>query len=330
MSNIKELDVVALGELLIDFTLNGVSDQGNQLFEANPGGAPCNVLSMLSNLGKKTSFIGKVGNDQFGVLLKKTLEETGIGTENLVMDNEVNTTLAFVHTAPDGDRNFSFYRKPGADMMLREFEVNKDIIKRGKIFHFGSLSMTDEAVRKATEMAIKIAKDNNLLVSFDPNLRPPLWKSLEEAKDRIKYGLSQCDILKIADEELSFVTGCETIEEGVKYLNENYEIKLILVTMGRYGSMAFYREISAERTGFIQTNTIDTTGAGDTFCGCALNYILDHGLDNLTASSLKEMMTFANAAASIITTRRGAIKSMPKETEILSFINERLHENKTS
>jgi fructokinase len=317
----KEFDVVSLGELLIDFTVNGVSEQGNQLFEANPGGAPCNVLSMLQNLGKKTSFIGKVGKDQFGFLLKKTLEEIGIGTDNLVIDNEVNTTLAFVHTAPDGDRSFSFYRKPGADMMLNESEIKEDLIKKAKIFHFGTLSMTDEGVKKATEKALKIAKNNNLIISFDPNLRPPLWKSLDEAKERIQYGLSQCDILKIADEELEFVTGCKTLEEGVQNLKENYKVKLILVTMGKLGSKAFYKGMSVEKEGIIQKNTIDTNGAGDTFCGCILSYILEYGLEDLTESSLRDMLTFANAAASIITTRRGAIRSMPTKEEILNLIS---------
>lgn len=317
----RELDVVALGELLIDFTINGVSERGNRLFEANPGGAPCNVLSMLHNLGKKTSFIGKVGNDQFGILLKKTLEEIGIGTDNLVIDNEVNTTLAFVHTAPDGDRSFTFYRQPGADMMLNESEIREEIIKKARIFHFGTLSMTDVGIRKATEKALKIAKYNNLLISFDPNLRPPLWRSLNMAKDMIKYGLSQCDILKISNDELEFVTDCKTIEEGVKSLLKNYSIKLILVTMGKYGSKAYYKGLSVEKAGFIQENTIDTTGAGDTFCGCILNYVLEHGLDNLTESSLKDMLTFANAAASIITTRRGAMRSMPSKEEIINLLS---------
>lgn len=316
----KELDVVSLGELLIDFTVNGVSEQGNQLFEANPGGAPCNVLSMLQNLGKKTSFIGKVGNDKFGFLLKKTLEEIGIGTNNLLIDNEVNTTLAFVHTAPDGDRSFSFYRKPGVDMMLNEFEIKEDLIKKAKIFHFGTLSMTDAGVKKATEKALKIAKNNELLISFDPNLRPLLWKSLDEAKECIQYGLSQCDILKIANEELEFVTGCKTIEKGVQNLKENYNIKLILVTMGILGSKAFYKEISVEKEGVKQKNTVDTTGAGDTFCGCILNYVLEYGLENFTESSLIDMLTFANTAASIITTRRGAIRSMPTKKEILNLM----------
>ncbi|OPJ62532.1 carbohydrate kinase family protein [Clostridium oryzae] len=318
----RKIDVAALGELLIDFTVNGITEQGNKLFEANPGGAPCNVLSMLHNLGKKTSFIGKVGNDQFGFLLKKTLEDIGIGTENLIIDNEINTTLAFVHTAPDGDRSFSFYRKPGADMMLNESEVNEEALKQAKIFHFGSLSMTDDGVRKATEKAVKIAKDNKLLISFDPNLRPPLWKSLDEAKERILYGVSQCDILKIADEELEFITGCKDIEQGVDFIKKNYNVQLILVTRGKLGSKAFYRNIAVEREAFIQKKTIETTGAGDTFCGCILNYVLEHGITDLNETKLTEMLTFANAASSIITTRRGAIRSMPSKDEIIKLISD--------
>ena len=195
----KKYDVVALGELLIDFTQNGKSAQGNGLFEANPGGAPCNVLAMLNNLGKKTSFIGKVGEDQFGRMLKETLEELGIGTENLLMDPQVHTTLALVHTFEDGDRDFSFYRNPGADMMLAEEEVSETLIESSKIFHFGTLSMTHEGVRQATKKALDVAKEARCIISFDPNLRPPLWDSLENAKEQVLYGLKYCDILKISD-----------------------------------------------------------------------------------------------------------------------------------
>ncbi|MDE6053733.1 MAG: carbohydrate kinase, partial [Lachnospiraceae bacterium] len=197
----EKYDVVALGELLIDFTENGVSGQGNPLFEANPGGAPCNVLAMLSKLGDNTAFIGKVGKDFFGEQLKSAITEVGINADNLYMDEEVHTTLALVHTYPDGDRDFSFYRNPGADMMLREEELNEDLLKNTKIFHFGTLSMTDEGVRGATKKAIEIAKESGAVISFDPNLRPPLWKSLDDAKEQTAYGLSKCDILKISDNE---------------------------------------------------------------------------------------------------------------------------------
>lgn len=316
----KKYDVVALGELLIDFTENGTSSQGNPLLEANPGGAPCNVLAMLNNLGKKTAFIGKVGRDSFGEMLAQVVKNSGTDITNLVIDEKVHTTLAFVHTLPDGDRNFSFYRNPGADMMLRKDDVRKDIIQNGKIFHFGTLSSTHEGVREATRYALKVAKDSGLLISFDPNLREPLWDSLEQAKKEIAYGLSQCDILKISDNELEFVTGTTDYTKGVEIIRESYPVSLIFVTMGKNGSRAYYKDIMVEAKPFIQENTVETTGAGDTFEGCALNYILEHGLDNLSEENLRELLTFANAGASIITTRKGALKVMPTEEEIKKLI----------
>lgn len=315
----KQFDVIAMGELLIDFTMNGQSDQGNNLFEACPGGAPCNVLAMLNKLGKKTAFLGKVGKDQFGALLKDTLDEAGIDTSNLMMDQDVNTTLAFVHTFPDGDREFSFYRNPGADMMLTENEVDAEFLKKTRLFHFGTLSMTHEGVRNATKKALSIAKENGLLISFDPNLRPPLWSSLDLAKEQMEYGFKFCDILKISDNEIQFVSGKEDYDKGIRYLQEKYHIPLILLTMGKDGSRAYYKGMRVERSGFAM-KTIETTGAGDTFCGSSLNYILEHGLDNLTEEQLGEMLTFANAAAAVITTRKGAIRAMPEKQEVLEVI----------
>lgn len=319
----KRYDVVALGELLVDFTENGVSQQGNPLLEANPGGAPCNVLAMLNNLGKKTAFIGKVGQDSFGRMLMKAVKESGIEVKNLLMDDKVPTTLAFVHTLPDGDREFSFYRNPGADMMLKKEEVMDEVIKDGRIFHFGTLSSTHEGVREATRYAIKAAKDNGLLISFDPNLREMLWASLEEARREIAYGLSKCDILKISDNELEFMTGTSDYTKGVSILRESYQIPLIFVTLGKNGSRAYYKDMMAEAKPFIQENTIETTGAGDTFEGCALNYVLEHGLEELSEENLKELLVFANAGASIITTRKGALKVMPRKEEIRKLIEER-------
>lgn len=319
----KRYDVVALGELLVDFTENGVSQQGNPLLEANPGGAPCNVLAMLNNLGKKTAFIGKVGQDSFGRMLMKAVKESGIEVKNLLMDDKVPTTLAFVHTLPDGDREFSFYRNPGADMMLKKEEVMDEVIKDGRIFHFGTLSSTHEGVREATRYAIKVAKDNGLLISFDPNLREMLWASLEEARREIAYGLSKCDILKISDNELEFMTGTSDYTKGVSILRESYQIPLIFVTLGKNGSRAYYKDMMAEAKPFIQENTIETTGAGDTFEGCALNYVLEHGLEELSEENLKELLVFANAGASIITTRKGALKVMPRKEEIRKLIEER-------
>ena len=317
----KQFDVIAMGELLIDFTMNGQSEQGNGLFEACPGGAPCNVLAMLNKLSKKTAFLGKVGKDQFGVLLKNTLDQTGIDTSNLKMDADVNTTLAFVHTFPDGDREFSFYRNPGADMMLTEDDVDPEFLNKARLFHFGTLSMTHEGVRKATEKALDTAKENGLLISFDPNLRPPLWSSLELAKEQMEYGFQFCDILKISDNEIQFVSGKEDYDEGIQYLQEKYHIPLILLTLGKDGSRAYYKGMRVERSGFTM-NTIETTGAGDTFCGSSLNYILEHGIDNLTEEELGEMLTFANAAAAVITTRKGAIRAMPEKEEVMSVIGE--------
>ena len=316
----KNFDVIALGELLIDFTMNGQSEQGNNMFEACPGGAPCNVLALLNKMGKKTAFLGKVGQDQFGTLLKDTITEVGIDSTRLVMDPEVNTTLAFVHTFPDGDREFSFYRNPGADMMLSESDVDPEFIGQAKIFHFGTLSMTHDGVRAATKKAVQAARENGCLISFDPNLRPPLWSSLELAREQMEYGFGVCDILKISDNEIQFVSGKEDYDEGIAYLQEKYQIPLILLTMGRDGSRAYYKGMRVQRPGF-SVKAIETTGAGDTFCGSSLTYILEHDFDSLTEEQLGEMLTFANAAAAIVTTKKGAIRSMPEREEVTALLD---------
>lgn len=321
-------DVTALGELLIDFTMNGESTQGNPLFEANPGGAPCNVLAMLQKLGKKTAFIGKVGNDMFGNMLAERAGGTGICLDGLCRDEKVGTTLAFVRTYPDGDRDFSFYRSPGADMMLREAEVKEELIREAKIFHFGTLSMTDEGVEAATCKAIKVAKEGGCLLSFDPNLRPPLWSSLEKAKKKIAYGFSVCDILKISDNEIEFMTGTADIDAGIAQIREKYQIPLVFATLGKAGSKAYYKDLVVEVPGFVNPDTIETTGAGDTFCACALNAILERGgkgmemLEDVTAEELQELLAFANGAASLITTRKGALCVMPEREEVERYIRE--------
>ena len=315
-------DVTAMGEMLIDFTLNGQSDQGNNLFEACPGGAPCNVLAMLNKLGRKTAFIGKVGEDQFGRLLKGTIDELGIETKGLILDKEIHTTLAFVHTFPDGDREFSFYRKPGADMMLTEDEVDYDLIRQSRIFHFGTLSMTDEPVRSATKKALEVAKEAGCLITFDPNLRPPLWNSLDEAKKQMEYGFQYCDMLKISDNEIQFVSGKEDYDEGIRYLQDKYNIPLIFLTMGKDGSRAYYKDMRVERKGF-QVKAIETTGAGDTFCGCSIHGLLTHGLEGLTEENLGDMLTYANAGAALITMKKGAIRSMPEPENITKLIEEK-------
>ena len=319
----KTIDVTALGELLIDFTENGTSAQGNPILEVNPGGAPCNVLAMLQKLGKQTAFIGKVGDDMFGRQLTEAVSSVGVDTRALLVDKEVHTTLAFVHTYPDGDRDFSFYRNPGADMMLTKEDVDEDLIRSSSIFHFGTLSSTHEGVREATRYAIDVAKEAGDLISFDPNLRPPLWSSLDDAKKEIEYGLGKCDILKISDNEVEFLFGTTDYDLGAKLLKEKYNIPLILITLGPDGSRAYYKDMRVEVAPFLQDNTIETTGAGDTFCASSLNYVLEHGLDHLTEENLKELLTFANAAASLITTKKGALKVMPEKEEVLAFIASR-------
>ena len=341
-------DVTALGELLIDFTENGRSEQGNPTFEANPGGAPCNVLAMLSKLGNKTAFIGKVGDDFFGKQLWDAITEVGSDGSYLLKD-EVHTTLALVHNRSDGDRDFSFYRNPGADMMLTEDEIPEELIKNSKIFHFGTLSMTHEGVRRATRRALDIAKKAGVMISFDPNLRPPLWDSLETAREQVLYGLGFCDVLKISDNEIVWLTGENDYTAGVKWIHDRYNIPLILVSMGRDGSRAYYdggtsaqkdvtsanlnvtsgmekggnvlksgssKMILVEEKAYLQNNTVDTTGAGDTFFGCILHYLCRYDISELNETLLAEMLRFANAAASIVTTRKGALRVMPDVSEV--------------
>ncbi len=274
----KKYDVTALGELLIDFTYTGTSEQGNSVLEANPGGAPCNVLAMLNQCHRSTNFIGKVGKDQFGNLLRDTLEDLKIGTDGLCFDNEVKTTLAFVKTFANGDRDFAFYRNPGADMMLTPEEVQQEQIENSRIFHFGTLSMTHEGVCLATEKAVNAAKSGKTLISFDPNLRIPLWKDLQTAKEKMRYGLSKCDVCKISEE--------------------------------------------VEQASCNLVRTIETTGAGDTFCGSILHHLLDREIESLTEEDLRQMLVFANAAAYLVTTKKGAIRSMPNLSEVEKLIEE--------
>ena len=313
----KRFDVLALGELLIDFTENGESAQGNPLLEANPGGAPCNVLAMLQKLGKRTAFVGKVGRDMFGTQLRAAAEEAGICMDYLLADESVHTTLAFVKTFPNGDRDFSFYRNPGADMMLRADELPAEAIAGARIFHFGTLSMTHPEVRQATKKAVEMARQSGALISFDPNLRPPLWDSLEDAREQIAWGLGVCDILKIADNELEFMTGETDFNRGAAVLHSRYpQIRVLNITAGADGSYSYFDGGRVFVPSFRLGGTIETTGAGDTFCACVLNYVLEHGIETLDADARREMLRFANAAAYLVTTKKGAIRSMPERGEV--------------
>ena len=317
----KRFDVVALGELLIDFTQNGLSEQGNPNFEANPGGAPCNVLAMLQKLSHKTAFIGKVGSDGFGAQLRQVAKEAGINVDHLLNDPTVHTTLAIVHTKPGGDRDFSFYRDPGADMMLREDELPRSALEDCRIFHFGTLSMTHPGVRAATKTAVRIAKAAGALISFDPNLRPPLWSSLEEARKQIEWGLGVCDVLKISDNEVEFFTGETDYPAGAKKLLAQFpNIKLLNVTCGPDGSYSFCCGRQVFVPSFKLGGTIETTGAGDTFCACVLHDVLAHGVEDRSEESLRNMLRFANAAAYLVTTKKGAIRSMPDPVDVEAIL----------
>lgn len=315
----KRYDVVALGELLIDFTESGSSPQGHPLFEANPGGAPCNVLAMLSRLGRRTAFLGKVGDDGFGAQLRAAVTAAGIDAGGLVADPTVPTTLAFVQTLAGGERSFSFYRSPGADTQFGADELDEARLRTAKIFHFGSLSMTDARCREATEQAIALARKAGALLSFDPNLREPLWRDLEEARRRIRYGISQCDILKISDNEIAWLTDEPDCRRAARKLRGQFDLPLLLVTLGAQGSLAY----SGGAEAFVPAlpvQTVETTGAGDTFCGCALDFVLTHGLRDYTPDELTALLRFANAAAALITTRKGALSVMPTPAEIAALL----------
>ena len=312
----SKYDVTALGELLIDFTENGTSAQGNPVLEANPGGAPCNVLSMLNRLGHKTNFIGKIGKDMFGDQLEAALKEVGIGTDGLMKDDEVHTTLAFVHTAPDGDREFSFYRNPSADMLLDETEVRTIPFKEGDILHFCSVDLCDAPVRLAHVVAIERARSAGALVSFDPNLRYNLWDSAEELLRIVREFLPLADIVKVSDEELYDITGIDDEKKAVKSLFKG-EVRLVFVTKGKGGAAAYTRDAEAWEPTDLSSPVVDTTGAGDSFIGTILSMVLDKGI-SLSREELSEMLKTANRAATIVVSREGAIPAMPTREELFS------------
>ena len=317
----QTFDIVALGELLIDFTTCGISEQGNRLLEANPGGAPGNFLAMLARLGFRTAMIAKVGHDQFGRDLRRTLEECGIDTRHILLDPGHNTTLAFVHNDEHGDRDFSFYRNPGADMMLTADEIDPGIFRHTKAFHFGTISMTHPGVRAATLRALHLAQENECLISFDPNIRPPLWNSMEEAAEQLHTGLSACHIAKLSAEELQLATGIDNTGEAALAILRQYPgIRFLSATMGKQGSTAYCGGHRIHADTYTSVPAIDTTGAGDTYGACILGQILCHGIGNLTPETVTGILLFANAAATIVTTRRGALRVMPSPQEIASFM----------
>ncbi|GMQ58093.1 carbohydrate kinase [Vallitalea sediminicola] len=307
-------DVVAIGELLIDFTPVEDGEKKLPIFEQNPGGAPANVLAMNARLGGKTGFIGKVGYDQFGCFLKKVIEDVNINASGLVMSKDVHTTLAFVHLSEQGERSFSFYRKPGADMMLTKEEINKELIDNCNMFHFGSVSLTDEPCKSATIIAVEYAKKKGKIISYDPNYREALWKDYRVAKEEILKVMPLADIVKISEEEMEFLFGITDMDECVKLIKE-MGVSLVLISMGDKGSYYSNKNVS----GFIKSfkmNSVDTTGAGDAFLGAVHYKIRNKDLTDiqmLQKEELDEILLFANAAGGITTTKKGAIPAMPNE-----------------
>lgn len=310
-------DVTALGELLIDFTPCGTSEAGMNLFEQNPGGAPANVLAALCNLGFQTAFIGKVGDDMHGALLKDTLDKTGIDTTGLIVDDSVFTTLAFV-SLQNGERNFSFARKPGADTQLRPEEVKEEIVKNTKIFHCGSLSLTDEPARSATFHAVKMAKEAGALISYDPNYRAPLWNSVEEAKEQMRSMIPYADIMKISDEETALLTDYSDPKEAAQALLDQ-GVACVVVTLGKDGALLKTAQVEIVEKGK-ERKVVDTTGAGDSFWGGILSRFAKDGISpaEITEEKAHEYVRFANAVAGLCVEKRGAIPAMPTLEQVLA------------
>lgn len=313
-------DIAALGELLVDFTGGEAGPGGNPVFEANPGGAPCNVLAMAARLGRRAAFLGKVGGDFLGSFLREALLEAGVDCRGLRADPRAGTTLAFVRTGPGGEREFSFFRDPGADTLLTPEELERPVLESCRIFHFGSLSLTSQPARGATRAAVEAARGAGALVSFDPNYRPLLWADPEEARRQMLWGASQCRVMKAAEEELSFLTGCGEVSQGARaLLGRCPGIRLLLVTRGAGGSAAFLDGMEVSCPAF-PVRAVDTTGAGDSFLGCCLSFLLDHPLEGLGRAELGEMLRFASAAAALVVTRRGALRSMPDRARVEAFL----------
>ena len=313
-------DITALGELLIDYTPAGKSASGMDLFEQNPGGAPANVLACASKLGQKTAFIGKIGMDMQGEFLRKTLQDAQINTDGLISDERFFTTLAFVNLKENGERSFSFARNPGADMEIRKKDIDLSIIRNSRIFHFGSLSLTDDPAREATYFALEEAKKVNCTISYDPNYRPLLWKSRELAKEQIRAVLPYVDLIKLSDEETELLTDHADPETAARFLVDA-GIKLAAVTLGKSGALIATKEGCVTIPGLV-VEAVDTTGAGDAFWGAFLYSVgeLIEKIDEINLSKAKEIAKFANAAAAYCVTKRGAIPAMPALCDITKLL----------
>ena len=315
------IDVVALGELLIDFTCQSVDEAGYPTMVAHPGGAPANFLVALATFGAKTAMLGKVGDDAFGKLLLGTLQESSIDTRGMVVTKDVFTTLAFVTLDESGDRAFSFARKPGADTCLSFEELDLELIYEAKVFHFGTLSLTHEPARTATQRVATYAKEHGKLITFDPNLRRPLWDDLEEAKRQMLWGLQQADVVKISDEEVEFLFGLDP-QSGADHIMKEYGPKLVFVTCGANGCFFKNKNYSGHVPSMREIKVVDTTGAGDIFGGSAVWKLLQVGKrpEELCETELREMTEFACASAGLSTTKPGGISSVPRLKQVLEVL----------
>ena len=312
------IDVTALGELLIDFTMVSADGEGYPTMAAHPGGAPANFLAALAKYGKRTALLGKVGTDKFGRLLKGTLEGAGIETRGLVSADDVFTTLAFVTLDASGDREFSFSRKPGADTCIRFEELDLSLIDEARAFHFGTLSLTDEPARSTTQQAVAYAKAHGKLITYDPNLRKPLWKDLDEAKEQMLWGLRHADVVKISDEEVEFLFGLNP-QDGAAHILKEFGVKLVFVTCGPDGCFFMNAQASGQVPGMSGIRVVDTTGAGDIFGGSAVYRLLETGKapETLEEKEMREIVSFACTAAGLSTTKHGGIQSVPELDDVI-------------
>lgn len=305
-------DVVALGELLIDFTTIRADSDGYPTMAAHPGGAPANFLAAIAKFGGKAAMLGKVGTDTFGKLLTSTLREVGIETNGIVASDEFFTTLAFVTLDANGDREFAFARKPGADTQLSFDELELSLLDETRVFHFGTLSLTGEPSRTTTYRAVEYAREHGKLITFDPNLRKPLWRELDEAKQQMLWGLAHADVVKISDEEVEFLFGLG-VQEGAQYILEHFPVKLVFVTCGPDGCWFQNKNASGHVDSLRNIKVVDTTGAGDIFGGSAVWKLLQTGKapEALDEAALREIVSFACTAAGLSTTKPGGISSVP-------------------
>ncbi len=313
-------DIAALGELLVDMTPYGTSGEGRPLYEVNPGGAPCNALAMAARLGSRTAFLGKVGDDAFGHMLASQAAAQGIDLGALRFDGRYSTTLAFVHLSQEGERSFSFCRKPGADNMLEPGEVDLARIRAARVFHFGTLSLTNEPVAQATRTALAAARQAGCVISFDPNLRPALWQREEALRAALDFGLAQAELLKLSDEELTFALGEAEPERGVRALFARYgQLRAVFLTLGARGCLCAVRDGSEHVPALPVARVVDSTGAGDCFCGCCLHTLAPVPKQDWDLPLLTRAARLGAAAASLLITRRGALGQMPTRAELAAL-----------